>query len=82
MPARATYAAEDDVRRFEDMRRLYIRARAHSQTKQKEGIENRLIEAFLLQTAILEGVLVNLEERLEKLRKYQFKLCLQNLFNN
>lgn len=61
MPTKSkTFATQKDAMCFDDMRRLYIRARAHSRTEQKEGIERRIIEAFLLQTAILEGSLVNL----------------------
>lgn len=44
---------------IEDIKRLYIRARAHSHTRRRKGKETRHIEAFLLQTALLEGVLVS-----------------------
>jgi len=54
------YATAEDVKRFEDIKRLYSRAGAHSRTRRRKGKETRRIEAFLLQTAILEGVLVNL----------------------
>jgi hypothetical protein len=64
MPARSAYATEDDVKRFEDIKRLYIRARSHSRTKQKQEQETRYIEAFLLLTTVLEGTLVNLALKL------------------
>lgn len=62
MPAKLkTYASDKDVKRLDDINRLYIRASAHSRIKsRKEGEETRHIEAFLLQTALLEGVLVSL----------------------
>mgnify|MGYP001589189444 FL=1 len=44
---------------IEDIKRLYIRAGAHSRTRRRKGKETRHIEAFLLQTALLEGVLVS-----------------------
>lgn len=44
---------------IEDIKRLYIRAGAHSRTRRRIGKETRHIEAFLLQTALLEGVLVS-----------------------
>lgn len=44
---------------IEDIKRLYIRAGAHSKTRRRKGKETRHIEAFLLQTALLEGVLVS-----------------------
>jgi len=44
---------------IEDIKRLYIRAGAHSRTRRLKGKETRHIEAFLLQTALLEGVLVS-----------------------
>jgi len=60
MSARSTYATKDDIKRFEDIKRLYSRAGSHSRTRRRKGKETKRIEAFLLQTAILEGVLVNL----------------------
>lgn len=44
---------------IEDIKRLYIRAGAHSRTRRRKGKETRHIEAFLLQAALLEGVLVS-----------------------
>ena len=65
MPPRSkTYATEEDVRRFEDIKRLYIRARSHSRTKRKQEQETRHIEAFLILTTVLEGTLVNLALKL------------------
>jgi len=58
------YATESDIKRFEDIKRLYIRARSYSKTKQKQGQETKHIEAFLLLTVILEGTLVNLALKL------------------
>jgi len=43
---------------IEEIKRLYMRADLHYRYKRKEKYINR-IEAFLLQTTILEGVLVN-----------------------
>lgn len=54
MPARSKTSAS-----IEDIKRLYIRAGAHSRTRRRKGKETRHIEAFLLQTALLEGVLVS-----------------------
>ncbi len=54
MPAKSKTSAS-----IEDIKRLYIRAGAHSRTRQRKGKETRHIEAFLLQTALLEGVLVS-----------------------
>jgi len=59
-----TYATESDIKRFEDIKRLYIRARLYSKTKQKQEQETKHIEAFLLLTVILEGTLVNLALKL------------------
>lgn len=59
-----TYATKSDIKRFEDIKRLYIRARSYSKTKQKQGQETKHIEAFLLLTTILEGALVNLALKL------------------
>lgn len=55
---------------IEDIRRLYMRADSHSRTRRRGGKDVRHIEAFLLQTALLEGVLVNyglklLEDRID-----------------
>jgi len=58
------YATESDTKRFEDIKRLYIRARSYSKTKQKQEQETKHIEAFLLLTVILEGTLVNLALKL------------------
>ena len=54
MPTRSKTSAS-----IEDIKRLYIRAGAHSRTRRRKGKETRHIEAFLLQTALLEGVLVS-----------------------
>ena len=54
MPTRSKTSAS-----IEDIKRLYIRAEAHSRTRRRKGKETRHIEAFLLQTALLEGVLVS-----------------------
>lgn len=54
MPAKSKTSAS-----IEDIKRLYIRAGAHSRTRRRKGKETRHIEAFLLQTALLEGVLVS-----------------------
>lgn len=54
MPAKSKTSAS-----IEDIKRLYIRASAHSRTRRRKGKETRHIEAFLLQTALLEGVLVS-----------------------
>ena len=54
MPAKPKTSAS-----IEDIKRLYIRAGAHSRTRRRKGKETRHIEAFLLQTALLEGVLVS-----------------------
>lgn len=66
------YATESDIKRFEDIKRLYLRARQYSKTKQKkeqEQQETKHIEAFLLLTVILEGTLVNLALKLLEKRK-------------
>ena len=47
-----------------DIKRLYMRAKAHSKTQRKLGKDVRHIEAFLLQAALLEGVLTNYGLRL------------------
>jgi len=92
MPAKLkTYASDKDVKHFEDINRLYIRAGAHSRARsRKEGEKTRHIEAFLLQAALLEGVLVSLglkslEKRLdlsalEGKRKKQYRL--DNVIND
>jgi len=54
MPAKLKTSAN-----IEDIKRLYLRAHAHSKTVSRNGKETRHIEAFLLQTALLEGVLAN-----------------------
>ena len=62
-----TYATESDIKRFEDIKRLYLQARQYSKTKPKkerEQQETKHIEAFLLLTVILEGTLVNLALKL------------------
>ena len=35
------YATEDDIKRFEDIKRLYIQARSHSKTKRKQEQKTR-----------------------------------------
>ena len=41
------YATIEDVKRYEDIKRLYSRAGAHSKTRRRKGKETRRIEAFL-----------------------------------
>lgn len=67
------YATESDTKRYDDIKRLYLRARQYSKTKQRKQKEQRQtqeqteikhIEAFLLLAVILEGTLVNLALKL------------------
>lgn len=59
MPAKSKTSAS-----IKDIKRLYMRAVAHSLTIRRKGKETRHIEAFLLQTALLKGVLVKYGLRL------------------
>lgn len=54
MPAKQKIRAS-----IEEIKLLYNRAEGHNLYYDKENEETRHIEAFLLQTALLEGVLVN-----------------------
>ena len=73
MPAKSKTSSKTSAS-IEDVKRLYIRAGAHSLTEKvnkESGLEQEVlyIEVFLLQATLLEGILVNLGLKLLENRK-------------